>query len=66
MYARRINHNQRNGKRRPRHGVTFLEKQNTVDFSSILLFSLIIILLVFIFSVDDNEIVTWLNTFTKR
>uniref|UniRef100_F4C1F9 Uncharacterized protein n=1 Tax=Sphingobacterium sp. (strain 21) TaxID=743722 RepID=F4C1F9_SPHS2 len=66
MHSRRINHNQRNSKRRPRHGITFIEKQNTLDFSSILLFSFIIVLLVAIFSVDDTDIVTWLNAFTKR
>lgn len=65
MYTRRINHNQRNSKRRPRHGVSLLEKQNTLDFSSILLLSFIIVVLIAIFSVDDADIVTWLNTFTK-
>ncbi|WP_134091536.1 hypothetical protein [Olivibacter sp. XZL3] len=66
MYTRRINHHQRNTRRRSRHGVSLLEKQNALDFSSILLFSFVIVVLVALFSVDDSAIIAWLNTFTKR
>lgn len=66
MHNRRINHNQKNSKRRTRHGVTFAEKNHASDYSVFVLFAFLIIIITAICSIDDAEILNWFNTMSAR
>jgi len=66
MYNRRINHNQRNMKRRIRHGVTFAERHHTSDYSALILFAFLVIIITAVCSIDDNEILNWFNKLSTR